>query len=270
MAIKSEWVSYGDQTGYFAIPERAATPLPAVLVIQEIYGVNGHIQDVARRIAAAGYAALAPDLFASGGGRPEALSEERLGELFAFTATLPPALRFDQATRDAALEKLPEERRARIKESTAMMFSFPSRLPELVPSLKRAVRYLRSERPETSGRSVGCVGFCMGGGLSALLSCEEPEISAAAMYYGSAPAPDKVPGIACPILAFYGGNDQRVNAGIPAFEESMKKAGKSFEYHVYPGANHAFFNDDGPVYDVNATRDSFARLLPFFAKHLQG
>ena len=69
MALKTEWVRYGSRSGYFAMPERAATPLPAVVVIQEIWGVEEHIEDVTRRIAAAGYAALAPDIFSENGER---------------------------------------------------------------------------------------------------------------------------------------------------------------------------------------------------------
>jgi carboxymethylenebutenolidase len=268
MAIKSEWISYGDQVGYFAIPERAARPLPSVVVIQEIGGVNDQIEDVTRRIAAAGYAALAPDIYAVKGERPEALRKERVSEAFAFMATMPPASRFDPVVRDAAMAKLPEDRRARIGESFAKIWSMVNFMPSYVAPLRRAVEYLKAERPESMGQKVGCVGFCMGGGLSALLACEEPELACAAVFFGNTPAPEKLAAIRCPVLAFYGGKDQRVNAGIPAFEEGMKKAGAPFEYHIYEGANHAFFNDDGPGYDVKASRDSFARLLTFFAKNL--
>ena len=62
MPLKSEWIKYGDQAGYFAVPERKALPLPGVVVIQEIGGVNDNIEDITRQIAAAGYAALAPDI----------------------------------------------------------------------------------------------------------------------------------------------------------------------------------------------------------------
>ena len=75
MPVKAEWISYGNRSGYLAVPERAALPLPAVVVIQEIWGVDEHIQDVTRRIAAAGYAALAPDLWAEHGERPAARSQ---------------------------------------------------------------------------------------------------------------------------------------------------------------------------------------------------
>src|SRR5512136_2965611 len=84
MPVKSEWIKYEDQVGYFAIPERAALPLPSVVVIQEIGGVNDNIEDITRRIAASGYAALAPDIYAANGERPEALRRERIDEAFAF------------------------------------------------------------------------------------------------------------------------------------------------------------------------------------------
>jgi carboxymethylenebutenolidase len=270
MAIKGGWIGYGDQVGYFAAPERAAAPLPGVIVIQEVGGVNANIEDITRRIAASGYAALAPDLYAANGERPEPLRRDRVEEAFAFMVTMPPASRFDPAVRDAALAKLPEPQRSRIAESFARIFSMMALVPSFVPPLKKAVAYLGGERPESRGGKVGCVGFCMGGGLSALLACEEEGLSAAAVFYGNAPAPEQAARIRCPVIGFFGGKDQRVNAGIPVFEEALGKSGAGFEHRVYEGANHAFFNDDGPAYDVRAARDSFARLLSFFAKNLAG
>jgi carboxymethylenebutenolidase len=272
MAITGEWIRYGKGSGYFAKPERASGPLPGVLVIQEIGGVNRQIEDVTRRIAAAGYAALAPDLFAVDGARSPALSQERVAEVFAFGAKFPPGAMFDPATRETALATLPLPERQRISETYGLVFSFiaPERRDTLVPLLKLGFQYLREERPETKGQKVGCVGFCMGGGLSALLACEEEELSGAAVFYGNAPPPEKIPRINCPIIAFYGSKDQRVSAGMPAFQEAMLAAGKSFEQHMYEGAGHSFFNDDAPSYDVAAVRDSYARLLGFFAKNLAG
>jgi carboxymethylenebutenolidase len=272
MAIKTEWIRYGDQIGYLALPDHAALPLPGVVVIQEVFGVNDHIQDVTRRIAAAGYAALAPDLFAVNGERPAPLTEARIGEAMAWGSRVPPAARFDPAARETELAKLPETERARIRETMGLMFgsAVSDRMTLMMPSLRSAVRHLRLERPETSGRKAGCVGFCMGGGLSALLACEEPEISGAAVFYGMTPPEQKIRGIHCPVIAFYGAADQRVNAGIPAFQEAMRAAGRPFEHHVYEGAGHSFFNDDSPGYNIAASRDSFSRLLAFFLKTLTG
>ncbi|HVP17520.1 MAG TPA: dienelactone hydrolase family protein [Spirochaetia bacterium] len=270
MSIKTEWVSYGDQSGYLAVPEHAAPPLPGVVVIQEIGGVSDHIEDVTRRIAAAGYVALAPDLFAVNGKRPVPLSRERVNGAMAFMRQLPPNAWGDPAVRDTGLAKLPENDRRLIGESLGQLLSFlaPARLEGVVGQLRSAVRYLRSERPDTRQQRVGCVGFCMGGGLSALLACEEPELAACAIYYGNSPSAEKAAKIRCPVIAFYGEKDERVNAGVPGFAEAMQKGGKSFEHHTYPGAFHAFFNDDGPRYNVAAARDSFARLLAFFVKTL--
>jgi carboxymethylenebutenolidase len=272
MAVKGEWISYGDQTGYFAFPERAALPVPAVIVIQEVGGVGRQIEDVTRRIAAAGYAALAPDLFAVNGIRPAALEKARITQALEFMSRLPPAARFDPSVRETELAKLPEADRARITETWAGMFSLAGspRIESLLPPLRDAVRHLRTERTESRGQKVACVGFCMGGSLSALLACEEPALCGAAVFYGSTPSAEKIAGIKCPVIAFYGAEDQRVNAGIPSFVQAMENGNKSFEYHVYEGAQHSFFNDDAGSYNVKAARDSFARLLSFFASTLTG
>jgi carboxymethylenebutenolidase len=267
MSIQGEWIRYGEGSGYFAKPASITGGLPGVLVIQEVGGVNEHIEDVTRRIAAAGYAALAPDLFAIEGKRPAPVSRERITEAFGFAATLPPGTMFDPVTREAALARLAEPDRLRIMETFGQVFSFaqPGRAESLMGPLRGAFRHLRDERAETRGQKTACVGFCMGGGLSALLACEEPELSGAAVFYGMTPQAGKIAKIACPVIAFYGAKDQRVNAGIPGFVEAMHAGGKPFEHHVYDGAGHAFFNDDAPSYDAKAARDSFARLLAFFS-----
>jgi carboxymethylenebutenolidase len=119
---------------------------------------------------------------------------------------------------------------------------------------------LRDERRETQGQSVASVGE----GLSALLACAEPELSGAVVFYGMTPPADSLRAIGCPVLAFYGARDARVNAGIAAFAEGMRAVGLPFEWHVYEGAGHGFFNDTRPAYyDVGASRDAFARLLMF-------
>jgi carboxymethylenebutenolidase len=238
-------------------------------VIQELFGVNDHIEDVTRRFAAAGYAALAPDLFVEGGSRPAALTPGRIEKMVKFMRQLPPGAWGNPTIRDEAIAILPEPDRTEISETSGKLFGGgPDRLAGYLPLLKAAVRHLRTVRQETREQKVACVGFCMGGGLSALLACEEPEISGAAVFYGSTPPADKIPAIRCPVIGFYGGNDKRINTGIPVFEEAMKAAGKSYERFVYDGANHSFFNDNGHSYNIKAVRDSFVRLLTFFQKNL--
>ncbi|MGH7297089.1 MAG: dienelactone hydrolase family protein, partial [Polyangiaceae bacterium] len=251
-----------------AYPGRAASPMPAVVVLQEAWGVDLHIEDVTRRFALAGYAALAPDLYAEGGVRPGPLARERLAELLAFVNAAGPAVFRDEAARAAAFAKLPAPEAARVQESMGTMSGKLGDLGAFVPALLAATKYLREERAETRGQKIGSVGYCLGGGLSALLACHDPQLAAACIYYGSAPPADLVPRIACPVFGFYGGEDARVNAGIPAFTEAMAAAGKRYESHVYPGAQHAFFNDDRPSYHAGASRDAFARTLEVWRTHL--
>ena len=143
-----------------------------------------------------------------------------------------------------------------------------ARRAEYVAHLGEAVTYLRDRRAETSGRPVGAVGFCMGGGLCGALAAHDARVSAAVVYYGMAPPPEAAVAIACPVLGFYAGNDTRINDSVEPFAEAMRQAGKPFERHLYERAKHAFHNDRRSSYDVDAARDSFARTLGFFAHHL--
>ena len=208
MSFKTEWVRFGatkQHSGFLAWPERAAGPLPAVIVIQEAWGVDAHIEDVTLRVAKAGYAALAPDLFAENGERPRSVTTERMTALKEFMNTLPPAAWGDPKARDAALAELPEPGRAQLGESFAALFAVVTKLDAHVPKLVDAARFLRSEHRLTRGAKVGSVGFCLGGGLSARLACADPELGAAVIFYGVAPAADQVATIACPVLGHYGG-----------------------------------------------------------------
>jgi len=272
MSFKTEWVRFGsgrEHAGFMAWPERAVAPLPAIIVIQEAWGVDPHIEDVTHRFATAGYAALAPDLFAENGDRPAQFSRERMEMMKEFINTLPPAAWGDPKAREEALGKLPEPRRSLVGETFGALFGgVLTRLDSYVPKLLAAAEFLRSEHPLTRGAKVGSVGYCMGGALSGRLACADPRLSAAVIYYGNAPAADQIPNIACPVMGFYGGLDARINAGIPDLVAAMQKHGKRFEHHVYEGAQHAFSNDARPSYHAAATRDAYARTLEFFRREL--
>jgi carboxymethylenebutenolidase len=269
MTLKVETVRYaGGHSGTYAVPERAKPPLPAIVVIQEAWGVDAHIEDVARRFAAAGYAVLAPDLYAKDGVRPSPLARERLAELQAVINRIPRMAVFDEKQREAEMAKLAPAEGARVRETFGALFGGGLRLDPHVPALLAATGYLRTENEATRGQKIGSVGFCLGGGLSALLACHDPELAVAVVFYGSSPPLELVPKIRCPVFGFYGGEDARINDGLPAFEQAMKSAGKRFESRVYPGAQHAFHNDNRPAYDVTASRDAFARTLEIFRTHI--
>jgi carboxymethylenebutenolidase len=272
MSFKTEWLRFGtskQHSGFMVWPERSVAPVPGVVVIQEAWGVDAHIEDVTMRFAKAGYAALAPDLYAENGERPSHFSRERMDMLKEFINTLPPAAWGDPKAREEALSRLPEPRRSQVGESFGALFgAATARLDAFVPALVEAASFLRSDHPLTRGAKVGSIGFCMGGALSARLACADPKLGAAVIFYGNAPAVDQVPNIACPVLGHYGGLDARVNAGIADFSAAMSEHGKRFDHHVYEGAQHAFFNDDRPSYNAKASREAFARTLEFLRREL--
>lgn len=230
-------------------------------------GGGRHIQDLVRRFATSGYVALAPDLYSHGGRRPAALAPERIEAAKAFLDTVPPSAWMDAVEREAALARLPEPRRREVGETLGALFPPDRPVAQYVSDLRAGLAYLRGYRA-CRGQRIGSTGYCMGGMLSALLACSEPTLSAAVIYYGTSPGADRVAGIRCPVLGLYGGDDPRITDGVPQFAAAMRAAGKTFEYHVYPGAPHAFFNDERRSYRVAATRDAWARTLWFFAQHL--
>jgi carboxymethylenebutenolidase len=247
-------------------PAAASGALPAVIVVHEGWGADGHIRDIAGRIAAAGYLAHVPDLYAHGGTRPPELAPDRIDALKRFTDTLPPGGLGAADVREAALAEMPETERTRIAESLDAMFAGMAAPAQFVADLRGAVAYLR-DHPDCNGQ-IGAIGFCMGGGLVGLLACEERALRAGIVYYGTPPPAEGVRGIACPLLGIYGGEDGRITGAVPAFADAMTAAGKRFEQHVYPGAPHAFFNDTRPAYRVGAARDAWARTLAFLVAQL--
>jgi carboxymethylenebutenolidase len=122
--------------------------------------------------------------------------------------------------------------------------------------------------PDGGGR-VGAVGFCYGGGVCNALAVAYEGLSASAPFYGRQADAADVPAIRAPLQLHYAGEDERINAGWPAYEAALKEHGKIFEAYVYPGVNHGFHNDSTPRYDAAAAGLAWARTLDFFARHLK-
>lgn len=138
---------------------------------------------------------------------------------------------------------------------------------DILADTRAAVAFLKT-RPDGTGK-VGLVGFCWGGGHANALAVAEPDLSAAVVYYGLQPPADKVPAIRAPLLLHYAGLDERINAGIPAYEAALKASGKNYEIFVYPGVNHAFNNDTNAArYNKEAADLAWGRTLAFLKKYL--
>lgn len=132
---------------------------------------------------------------------------------------------------------------------------------------KKVVDYLPG-RKDCNG-NIGCVGFCWGGGMANKLAVNIPSLKAAVAFYGAQPDAADVPKIKAAVQLHYGELDERINAGIPAYEAALKKAGIKYELYVYGGANHAFHNDTAPTrYNEGAAKLAWKRTLGFFEKYL--
>ncbi|WP_230532119.1 dienelactone hydrolase family protein [Microvirga roseola] len=132
---------------------------------------------------------------------------------------------------------------------------------------KAAVDYLQG-LPDGNGE-VGAVGFCWGGGAVNTLSVNEPDLDAGVAYYGRQADPVDVPKIEAALMLHYAGQDERINAGISAYEAALKEAGKTYEIHMYEGVNHAFNNDTNAArYDKEAADLAWKRTVDFLKKHV--
>jgi len=134
--------------------------------------------------------------------------------------------------------------------------------------LSGAVAYLKGQ--DFSSGKAGIIGYCMGGGLAISTACKNRDLDACVVYYGRSPNPvDQVQSISCPVLGIFAEMDERTNATLDALKEAMQQYGKQFEMHMYPGAQHAFFNDTRPdVHSPEASQDAWAKTLTFFKENL--
>jgi carboxymethylenebutenolidase len=210
-------------TGYLAVPEQGRGP--AIVVIQEWWGLVPHIERVVDRLAREDFAAIAPDLYH---GR---------------TATSP-----DEAKR-LRMEVDVERAEREIAGAASFVLSLP----------------------DCSSTTFGVVGFCMGGALAQYTATKNAGTAAAVSFYGGF---KKVvphwPDLGAPLLLIYGAND----ASVPPqpgreLAASLQAMGKDVTVVVYPGADHAFFNEDRPeVYHAASAADAWKRTIDFFRRHV--
>lgn len=211
---------------YVARPEGA--PRGAVVVLQEIFGINSHIRSVADRYAAAGYLAVAPSTF-------------------------------DRVKPGVDLGYTEDDMKAGFELKTAV-----EALPGagVLPDIQAAIDYAA----KASGAKVGIVGFCWGGLLSWRAACQLQGLSAAVVYYGGGITAEaeieRQP--QCPVMAHFGDQDQWIPMeGILAFG----KVHPEVEVHVYP-ASHGFNCDQRASYSEAAAKTARERTLAFFADKL--
>jgi carboxymethylenebutenolidase len=214
----------GAVDAYVARPRTGDAKRPAVVVIHENRGLNAHIEDVARRVALAGFLAIAPDALTASGGTPANEDEAR-----------------------KLIGGLDPER--------------------ALGTYRSAVEYADGH-PRGTGKA-GCIGFCWGGGMSGRLAAESKALDAAVVFYGMPPAPEEAARVHVPLLLHYAGLDTRINAAVPAFEQTLKAAGARYQLYMYDGVDHAFHNDTSTArYNAEAARLAWQRTVEFLTKEL--
>lgn len=193
--------------------------------MQEWWGLVDHIKDVCDRFAAAGFTALAPDMY------------------------------------DGQKTKSPDE---------AGKLMMALNIGETEKKLRGAVSYL-AEHEAVSSRQVGTVGFCMGGQLSLFAATLNDKVGACVVFYGIHPhVKPNYSQLSGPVLGLFAENDKMVTPEVRLqLEKDIRSVGKSLEVWVYPGTDHAFFNDTRPeVYNEEAATDAWERVLAFLKQNL--
>lgn len=220
-----------EMAAYLALP--ADAPRGGLLVFQEAFGVNDHIRDIARRLAADGYMALAP-------------------ELFHRTAPVGYQGRYDDMA--GAMVHL--------KKLTGA---------GLEADIRAAYQWM-ADQPALRREQIGAVGFCMGGRAAYLAATMLP-LAAAVSYYGGGIAPallDRAPAVQCPLLLYWGGLDRHISAEQRrATSEALTTAGKDYVEVVFSRADHGFNCNERSSFHAAAARQAWALTLAFCGDHLR-
>jgi carboxymethylenebutenolidase len=227
-------VADGEMPGYFAKPANAANP-PVILVAMEIFGLHEYIKDVVRRLGKLGAFAIAPDYYF------------RKGDLTKITD---------------------------IKALMPQVNAKPD--SELLSDLDATVAWAKSQGGDTN--RLGIMGFCRGGRTVWEYAAHSPALKAGVAFYGpvadksTAAMPKNATMLAAemkaPVLGLYGEADTGISQeSLKTFEAALKAAGKTAEFHVYPGAPHGFHADYRPSYRKDAAEDAWKRMQAWFKKY---
>jgi carboxymethylenebutenolidase len=231
---------HGDQIDAYLARPFGAGPYPGVVIIHHMPGWDGPTKEIARRFAHHGYAAISPNLH----------------------------FREGKAT--------PEENSASIRAAGGMPDD------RTMGDVQGAIDYLRA-LPYLNGK-VGVIGYCSGGRQSFLAACTLRGLDAAIDCYGGgvvakpeeltarqpvAPI-DYTKDLPCPLLGLFGIEDTRPSpADTAVTEDALKKHGKTFEFHTYENAGHAFFAVDRQQYRQAAALDGWKKVFDFYGRYLR-
>ncbi len=231
------------ELGHLVQPDTG--PNPGVVMIHDVWGLSDHTRDMAGRLAAEGFAVLALDLYR-------------------------------------------REAEVAIQDPGAWMRALSD--PQILADVQAGVEFLVRD-PACSDRRVGVTGFCMGGSYALMAACCVRGLSAAVPFYGllshehgllhaeggldPALKPrsplDCAPDLRCPLLAFFGDQDEFVPLDdVRELERRLSKTSEPAEVVIFEGAGHAFMNDTRPAaFRPEAARHAWSRMLEFLGRQLR-
>ncbi|HEV7230362.1 MAG TPA: dienelactone hydrolase family protein [Bacteroidia bacterium] len=219
-------VSGSNMQAYVATPEGQG-PFPGIIVFQEAFGVNQHIREVTDRLAAAGYLAIAPELF---------------------HRTASPGLEIDYTDFPTVLPHL---------QSTS---------PATLEADTRAAYDWLQKQTQVKKDKIACIGFCLGGRASFVANTALP-LKAAVSFYGGGIAPEIIKNaksLHAPQLFFWGGLDKHIpSEQIDIVINTLKAENKPHINVVISDADHGFFCNYKPAYNAQAASEAWAMTLAF-------
>jgi len=228
----------GTALGGFAAWCPSATPMPGLVLIPDVFGLSELYRRVALRFATAGFFTFVLDPYSREGA--PVLGD--MADVFAWIRGL-------------------DDRR-------------------MLDDIGAAVAFVAA-RAEVSPRKVGVTGFCLGGQYALMSACSRAGIRAAVSFYGMLRYQERPPhqprspldmaaDLACPYLGIFGAEDELIpDADVRELEGILRREGKTYAMQVYPGAGHAFCNDERPAaYRPQAAADAFERAIDHFHQHL--
>lgn len=229
----------GPMQTFVALPAQSE-PAAALVVVQEAFGVNRHIKNVCRRLAAAGYAAFAPELF------------HRLGDGV----------------------DLPYDDFAKVMPAFATLTN-----ESLLTDVRAALAATRADA-RVDAAHVGIIGFCVGGFTTFLAAEKTDVTASVVFYGGGIvherpglplkPLLEDVDGIAAPMLLVFGGQDQSIpGTDIDAIQERLADAGKAHTIVVMPEGGHGFACDERAAYHQASNDEAWRITLEWLNRHLR-
>ncbi len=254
----SEQITYPGKSGAVqAYVARPATgePWPAIIVVRALLSSVDYINQKADRLAREGYLAIAPNHYANDPVVQRISTEDILAGIGIAHA---PDI-------NAALEGAPPAKRETMRRVVEW---WDTRDTTYLADLFAAIDYVK-RRPDVQPTCVAVAGFGGAGLLTGKLVTAGADLAAAVVYSGRPPGPEEAANVRCPVLGHYGSEDRGNASRVPALEEAMEAAGKTFIAHIYEGAHHLFFDETHKDYEPDAAALAWERTLEFLRRSMR-